>query len=366
MPTHPFSAPVVVTGASGFIASWIVKYLLDEGATVHATVRSLGDSRRVAHLKTMGQQGPGKLVLFEGELLQPNSFLKAMHGAAGVIHTASPFNPSKVRDAQAELIRPALEGTRNVLGAVEQTPSIERVVLTSSMAALYGDARDIEGMPGHRVDEGQWNSTSTEHHQPYPYSKTVAERAAWQLAEAQHRWNLVTILPGFALGPSCSERTDAVSTDTILQMIDGRLASGVPDLRFAMVDVRDVARAHIEALRRTSVEGRCLVAAESLGFGDLITLIRARYPDRKSLPARCLPSAMLYLAGPFMGMSWRYLHRNLGVDIPFDNSKSVKELGLIYSPVRDAVGAQVEQLLARDSHPAASVQRDTSPHLEVR
>jgi nucleoside-diphosphate-sugar epimerase len=339
-------SPVVVTGASGFIASWVLKQLLESGAQVRATVRALNDHRRVAHLKALGDAAPGQLTLFEADLLRPGSFAEAMRGAAAVVHLASPFVPVGVRDPEAELIRPAVEGTRNVLQSVEQTPSVRSVVLTSSMAATYGDARDLEQLPGGRVDEACWNATSTPSHQAYAFSKTLAEREAWRLAKAQRRWRLATILPGFVVGPSLSTRTDATSTDMVLQMLDGRNKGGVPDLRFAMVDVRDVARAHVEALRRPTFEGRCIVGAEPLGFGDLAGMLREQYPERASLPRRCMPPAMLYLAAPFVGLSWRFLKRNIGADIAFDNARSRAELGLEYGPVRAALLAQADQLLA--------------------
>ena len=137
------TAPVLVTGATGYLGSWVVKGLVDAGATVHAAVRDPEATSKVAHLKRAAEQAPGTLKLFAADLLQPGSYDEAMAGCGVVIHTASPF-VRNVDDPQRDLVDPALEGTRNVLDGIGRTPSVRRVVLTSSIAAMFGDAADIE------------------------------------------------------------------------------------------------------------------------------------------------------------------------------------------------------------------------------
>ena len=141
------SSPVMITGATGYLGSWVTKGLLDAGLTVHAAVRDPHNTSKVAHLNRIAEQAPGTLRLFAGDLLQPGSYDEAMEGCAVVIHTASPFIRA-VDDPQRDLVAPALQGTRNVLAGVGRTPSVTRVVLTSSIAAMYGDATDIQGYPG--------------------------------------------------------------------------------------------------------------------------------------------------------------------------------------------------------------------------
>ena len=174
---------VAVTGASGYIASWIVKGLLDEGVEVHATVRDPTRADRVDHLKAAAAEAPGELKIFAADLLEEGSFEAAFEGCEGVIHSASPFFIRGFKDAQEELITPALEGTRNVLGAVEGHGGIGRVVLTSSVVAMYGDAAEIKARGGVFTAE-HWNETSDVSHNAYGYSTTVAEREAWKLAES--------------------------------------------------------------------------------------------------------------------------------------------------------------------------------------
>ncbi|KAJ6964528.1 hypothetical protein NC652_002701 [Populus alba x Populus x berolinensis] len=125
---------VCVTGASGYIASWIVKLLLSRGYTVKASVRDPNDPKKTQHLRALsGAQE--RLELVKANLLEEGSFDSIVEGCEGVFHTASPFYHD-VKDPQAELLDPAVKGTLNVLGSCAKHPSIKRVVLTSSTAAV--------------------------------------------------------------------------------------------------------------------------------------------------------------------------------------------------------------------------------------
>ena len=134
---------ILVTGGSGYLASWVVRQLLDEGHSVNATVRSLADSVKVSHLSEMEKEFPGKLRVFEADLTENGSFDQPASGCEIVIHTASPFKISGIRDAVKELTEPAVNGVRNVFGAAVRSGTVRRVVLTSSVAAVFGDAFDL-------------------------------------------------------------------------------------------------------------------------------------------------------------------------------------------------------------------------------
>lgn len=162
---------VLVTGGTGYLASWIVNYLLEDGHNVRMTVRNKQKKEKYAHLLEIAQQSEGELSVYEADLLIQGSFDEAVNGCEYVIHTASPFFISGISDAKEELVKPALEGTRNVLGAVNRSKTVKRVVLTSSVAAMNGDNCDLQ--PNEVLDETHWNETSSENHQPYNYSKTV-------------------------------------------------------------------------------------------------------------------------------------------------------------------------------------------------
>ena len=170
------SKPVLVTGASGYIANWIIKYLLDAGCTVHGTVRDLNSEKSVAPLRKIeADASQGTLKLFKADLLDEGSFDEAMQGCEVVMHTASPFLVRGFKDPEQALIKPAVEGTRNVLEAANRTDTVKRVVLTSSVAAVFGDNADLGKNPRGYFTEDDWNFSSSRDHQPYSYSKFLAE-----------------------------------------------------------------------------------------------------------------------------------------------------------------------------------------------
>ena len=111
------SQPVMVTGATGYVAGWLVKKLLDEGFTVHAPVRSPDKPEKIKYLEQLAINAPGSIKYFKADLLDPGSYTEAMKGCQVVFHTASPFT-TNVKDPQKDLVDPALEGTLNALDSV--------------------------------------------------------------------------------------------------------------------------------------------------------------------------------------------------------------------------------------------------------
>ena len=338
--------PFVVTGASGYLASWVVWELLSRGANVRGTVRDPGNTEKCQHLHAMAEELPGTLELWKADLLAPGSFDDAAMGAGVVIHTASPFVIGEPKDPYRELINPAVEGTRNVLTSVDKADSVGKVVLTSSVAAIYGDAKDLEAVPGGAFTEEVWNTTSSADHAAYSYSKTLAEKAAWEMNEAQSRWQLAVINPGFILGPSKTARTDSESIKMITDMLKGRLKMGAPALYSGVVDVRDVARAHVEAAIRSDAEGRHILVNRTLTFLDMGKILRARIGGKYPFPKSTIPTFVLYLIGPFEGLTWEFIRKNIGYPTRFDNTRSRERLGIDYRPVEDTLAEHAEQLIA--------------------
>jgi nucleoside-diphosphate-sugar epimerase len=341
------TSSVLVTGASGYVASWIVQKLLEKGYTVHGTVRNPDQDHKVRHLREMERELPGTLKLFKADLLEEGAFHEAAQGCNAILHTASPFLAFDVKDPQRQLIDPALQGTRNVLAAANSVASIEKVVLTSSVAAIYGDNKDIEGTEKGIFSEAHWNTSSSLRHQPYPLSKTVAEKAAWEMAEAQNRWKMATINPGFVLGPSLSKRSDGVSVSFVQSLLNGEYSSGFAPLYFGYVDVRDVAEAHIQAMERQEAEGRHILVSDTWTPEKLVNFLSTHYRDRYKVPQRIFPKAVMYIAGPIIaGMSWKFVSRNIGVPIRFDNSRSQQQLGINYRPLESTFHDHIQQLSA--------------------
>jgi nucleoside-diphosphate-sugar epimerase len=343
MTTIDRSAPVLVTGGTGYIASWIVRYLLEDGRTVRATVRDPQKATGLDHLHALAAEHPGRLTLHAADLLKPGSFTEPMAGCELVVHTASPFILGKVRDPQEQLVRPALEGTRTVLESVNATDSVKRVVLTSSVVAICGDNADMRGKDTFTEDD--WNSTSSLTHQPYPYSKTVAEKEAWSMAGSQDRWDLVTVHPGLVLGPSLTTFSRSGSMETIGHFTDFTLATGAPALELGVVDVRDVARIHIAAADNPDAHGRYIANAETMSMLDIGKALRRHFGYRPSFPLFEAPKAVISLAAPVAGLTREFVAKNVGWPVRYDNSRTVKELGISFRPGAESVVEHFQQLI---------------------
>ncbi|MDX1805090.1 MAG: NAD-dependent epimerase/dehydratase family protein [Alcanivorax sp.] len=337
------STTVMVTGASGYIAGWIVKSLLEAGHTVHATVRDPNKAASVDHLKSIAEQAPGTLKLFKADLLDADSFDAPMAGCEVLMHTASPFVLEGFTDANEALVRPAVEGTRHVLDAAKRCPTLKRVVLTSSVASVYGDNAEMKGKTA--FTEADWNTTSSVDHNPYQYSKVAAEREAWKIHDTQNQWDLVTINPGMVYGPSLTKASNSASIDTLLQMGRGKLRTGVPALSYGVVDVREVASAHVLAGFEPAAEGRYILVNRELSMLGIARLLRQQFGPRYPFPRMLVPKAVVWAVGPLMGpVTRKFISRNVGHPIRFDNSRS-QQLGVSYRPLTDTFTDHFQQVL---------------------
>ncbi|MER5748905.1 NAD-dependent epimerase/dehydratase family protein [Streptomyces sp. NPDC002088] len=332
-------AGVLVTGGSGFVGSHLVRRLLEHGYRVHTTVRTTADAAKVGPLADMRDVFPGRLELFEADLLVRGSFDEAMQGCRVVFHVASPFlMPEKIKDGRRDMVDPALLGTRNVLGSVERTPEVERLVFTSTVGAIFGDYIDVRGMDDQVLAEKYFNTTSTVDNNPYHYAKTLAERAAWDAEAAQDRWRMVSVNPGLILGPSLTPASQSGSLFLLDELFKGYFFYGAPDFSFTTADVRDVADAHIAAAENPDAKGRYIVAAETMtSFHEMSRIIRRRYPRSLRLPRTALPHWPVRVLGPAFGLTQDYIRKHLGIRFRVDNGRSVHELGITYRPIEETL-----------------------------
>jgi nucleoside-diphosphate-sugar epimerase len=334
---------VLVTGGSGYLASWIVKCLIDGGHSVHTTVRDLSNRKHYAHLEQLSV-GTGRLKIYAADLLKPGSFDEAMAGCDIVIHAASPFVIQGIKDVQRELLEPAVRGTENVLGSVNRVSSLRRVVLTSSIAAIYGDATELNEKRKTAFTEEDWNDTSSASYQPYPYSKTLAEREAWKIAREQTRWDLVVLNPGFILGPALGGKTDGTSQMIMRNFGDGTYKTGMIDVWYGFVDVRDVAEAHVKAAFDPQARGRYIISGKSGSMLEVASILRTEFGKRYPLPTRKVPKFLVWLVPSIAGFDRRFVSHNVGVPLSLDNAKSRKELGITYRPLETTVIEHFRQL----------------------
>lgn len=339
--------PVLVTGATGYVAGWLVKKLLEEGFTVHAAVRNPNNSNKVAHLDAIAANTKGNIIYFKSDLLEKGSYAEAMQGCELVYHTASPFT-SDIKDPQKDLIDPAVLGTANVLETANATPGVKRVVLTSSCAAIYTDAIDCRKGPEGMVTESMWNTTASLEYQPYSYSKTLAEKKAWEMNKEQSQWDLVTINPSLVMGPALNPKFTTSESFTILKQLgDGTMKMGVPKMGIGLVDVRDVAEAHFKAGFTPEAEGRYITSAHNTNFLELAQTLLPKYGDSYPLPKKALPKWLLVLLGPLADKRFtrRYMRNNVNIVWKGDNSKIKKELGMSFRPMEETMNDAFQTLI---------------------
>ncbi|HEX2403930.1 MAG TPA: SDR family oxidoreductase, partial [Acidimicrobiia bacterium] len=335
MPVGPITAsPVLVTGASGFIGSHIVQQLLEGGYRVRGTVRDPVKARADGHLTSLSGAAE-RLELTGADLLTPGAFDDAVRDCEYVIHTASPY-AINVADPQVDLVDPAVRGTISVLESCRDSHTMRRVVLTSSVAAITDRA------DGRVYTEREWNTRSSLTRNPYYYSKTLAEQAAWQFMEARRpRFDLVAINPFFVIGPSLVPGINTSHT-SLIGLTDGQIPV-VLALDWPLVDVRDVARAHILAIEKPAAAGRYIVAAETRTVRQVVDLLRTHgWGARYKLPSIGLDNAvgvaLARLAVGFQPSGTRdYMRSHLGGKMRFDNSKARRELGIEFRDVDQTI-----------------------------
>ncbi|KAK4842041.1 hypothetical protein QYF36_014786 [Acer negundo] len=267
---------VCVTGASGYIASWLVKLLLEHGYTVRATVRDPDDPKKTQHLLSL-DGAKERLDIFKASLSEEGSFDSAIDGCEGVFHTASPVVFS-TNDPQADIVDAAVNGTLNVLKSCAKAPSVKRVVFTSSMAAVMHPGKPLTP---HTVIDETWfsdpaicDSLKVFEKNWYVLSKILAEDAAWKFAE-ENGIDLVAINPGLVIGPLL-QPTLNLSVEIVLKLIVNGDRTFPGPYRF--VDVRDVAYAHIRAFEVPTARGRYCVVGRVTTSAETLNISHERFP----------------------------------------------------------------------------------------
>lgn len=337
---------VLVTGGSGWLATYCIADLLGHGATVRTTVRDLAQAPAVP--KAVGELTAvhENLEVVEADLEDDAGWREAAEGCTSALHTASPFPSARPRSDE-ELVRPAREGTLRVLRAAREA-GLSRVVMTSSVAAVaYGRARGDRADDQRTLSEADWSDTTDRRDiSPYERSKTLAERAAWDLVRREPGGpELVTICPAIILGPLVG-RARSTSLQVVSTLIGGRTPGLVP-FGWAVVDVRDVARLHLLALLSPDAAGqRYIAAGPFLWMAEIASVLRERVPEVASkVPTRTLPSAVVRLAALTDPALRGRLHE-LGKVRRVSSRKAEQELGWSMRPTADTITDTARSLLA--------------------
>ncbi|XP_041990730.1 phenylacetaldehyde reductase-like [Salvia splendens] len=312
---------VCLTGGSGYIGSWIVQLLLRRGYTVHATVKNLNDEKETKHLQAL-EGAESRLRLFQIDLLDYDSIVAAVTGAAGVFHLASPCIVDRVEDPQRDLLDPAIKGTINVLTAAKKL-GVRRVVVTSSISAIVPSPNwpadkikneDCWANEEYCKQKGVW----------YPLSKTMAEKAAWKFAE-ENDLDIVVVNPGTVMGPIIPPAINA-SMQMLLRLLQG-CTEQYEDVFMGSVHVKDVALAHILVYENPSTKGRHLCVEAISHYGDFAAKVAELYPEYNipKLPRDTQP----------------------GLLRSKDGAKKLKDLGLEFIPMEQIIKDGVESLRSK-------------------
>ncbi|MEL7040397.1 MAG: aldehyde reductase [Pseudomonadota bacterium] len=330
---------VLVTGATGFIASHTILALIEKGYEVRGTARSASKAEPLnATLSTYAGK-PIEVELVTADLTRDEGWAEAMDGVTYLQHLASPF-PTNVPKDPNELILPAKDGALRVLKAAKAA-GVKRTVMTSSVAAIaygWGDARPA------LLNESHWsNPDNLKDNTSYTRSKTIAEKAAWDYVAGDGAgMELATINPVAVLGPAMSGDVSA-SLELVTQPMLNKVPA-FPKLSFGIVDVRDVALAHVAAMEKPKAVGeRFIVGERVLSFTQIGDVLRDAYPGRK-LPKGDLPSwlvRMLTLVNPTL----KQIVPELEKERAFSNEKSKSMLGINYIPAEEAILASTNSLI---------------------
>ncbi|KAJ5172596.1 hypothetical protein N7492_005189 [Penicillium capsulatum] len=328
---------VLLTGGSGFIAAHTVDILLQHGFDTVVTVRSEEKGRHILNAHPDAPKEKLSYVIVK-DVAEDGAFDQAVQSNPAfdyVLHTASPFH-FNVQDPVKDFLDPAIKGTTGILKAIKaHAPSVKRVVITSSFAAIVNSKQHPK-----LYNENIWNpitwQEAMDHSNVYRASKTFAEKAAWDFIEKEKpNFDIATINPPLVFGPIVHylNSLDAINTSNarMRDIIQGRMKDKIsPTGTYLWVDVRDVALAHVRAIEVPEAGGkRFFVVAGYFSNKDIVEIVRDVQPDLgPKLPSKDsesdFPKAIFEI----------------------DNSRSKEVLGLEYKPLKETVSDTVSSLQA--------------------
>ncbi|XP_004504947.1 anthocyanidin reductase ((2S)-flavan-3-ol-forming) isoform X1 [Cicer arietinum] len=313
-----------VIGGTGFVASLLIKQLLEKGYAVNTTVRDPDNLKKTSHLVAL--QSLGELNIFKAELTVEEDFDAPIVGCELVFQLATPVNFAS-QDPENDMIKPAIKGVLNVLKACAKAKEVKRVILTSSAAAVTVNELKETGLV---MDESKWSdvkflSTAKPPTWGYPSSKTLAEKAAWKFAE-ENDIDLITVIPTLTIGPSLTLDIPA-SVGLAMSLITGDefLIDSLKGLQFlsgsiSITHVEDICRAHIFVAEKESASGRYICCAHNTSVPELAKFLSKRYLQYK-IPTEfddCPAKAKLIISSEKLikeGFSFNY-----GIDETLDQT----------------------------------------------
>ncbi|MCL6459294.1 MAG: aldehyde reductase [Gorillibacterium sp.] len=333
---------VLVTGGTGFVASWCMVELLRRGFVVRATVRSLSREQAVRATVSAAVDPGDRLTFFAADLTSDVGWDAAIAGCDYVLHVASPLGGDNPKDDLDTLIIPARDGALRVLRAATKA-GVKRVVMTSSCAAATPSMKSEDSF----IDESFWSDPEDKGLNTYRKSKTISEWAAWQfMKEYDGPTTLTTILPGAVFGPVLTA-DNLGSVQVIGRLLQGRVP-GNPRLGFEIVDVRDLADMHIRAMTSSAAAGQRFIAVgEFIWMTDISKTLRSKLGGAASkVPTRTIPDFVLRLLS-LLDPALRAVTPMLGRKHRHTSEKAQRLLGWHSRPATVTIVDCAESLMAR-------------------
>ena len=333
--------PVVVTGASGFLAKHIIAEVLKRGMRVRATLRDAAKAGAVKDAVARAGADPAGLSFVTADLLRDEGWDEAVRGAAFVIHTASPF-PVEQPDNADDVIAPARDGTLRVLLAAHRA-SVKRIVLTSSTVAVMYAQKYV---PGYIFSESDFTDEARASLTPYIKSKTLAEKAAWNFVKSKvGAPELAVICPAFVQGPALDD--DLSTSHKLMQFMAQGLYPASPKVTFPVCDARDAAAAHVEAMLRPEAAGQRFIIAEGeTTLFDIGQRLAKECPDlARKVPRFEMPDVAVRALAVF-DKRLRTILPELGSHRVCSNAKARDTLGIKFRPAEDAIADAARSLRA--------------------
>ncbi|CAN8238868.1 unnamed protein product [Cochlearia groenlandica] len=267
-------AEYLVTGGTGFIASNIVKSLLELGHNVRTTVRDPRDEEKVGFLWEL-KGAKQRLKIYKADLTVEGSFDEAMNGVDGVFHTASPVLVPHDHNIQETLVDPIIKGTTNVMNSCAKSNTLKRIVLTSSCSSIRYRFDATKASP---LNESHWSDPNycKQFNLWYGYAKTIGEKEAWRIAK-EKGLNLVVVNPSFVVGPLLGPKPTSTLL-MILAIVKGLLKE-YPNFTVGFVHIDDVVATHVLAMKEPKASGRIICSSSVAHWSEIIEMLRNKYPS---------------------------------------------------------------------------------------
>ncbi len=274
---------VLVTGASGYIALHCIDELLKQGYKVKGSLRDMSRELIIRNYFLSDSQKLN-LEFCKLDLLNDEGWDEAVSDCEYIMHIASPFVIEEPKN-EKDLIQPALEGTLRALNAANRN-NIKKFILTSSMASVaYGHKAKI-------CNKDNWTDTS-KNVGAYVRSKTIAERASWEFIKDNNvSFPLTTIHPGMVFGPLISNEIKGASVTLIANMISGKFPA-LPEIFFTIVDVRDIAKLHVDSLKNENSDNKRILATSENGIAFLAISRILREIGFERSPKNAIPNQVI-------------------------------------------------------------------------